>query len=50
MKGLLLTSGGCLDEDLDAALLRRRGVFLHKPFAPAALLHAVEATLLEEAG
>jgi DNA-binding NtrC family response regulator len=45
--GVVLTSGGALDEMLGAALLRHRGVFLHKPFAPAALLQAVEATLLE---
>ncbi len=48
--GVVLTSGGVLDGSLGAALLRRRGVFLHKPFAPAGLLQAVEACLLEGAG
>jgi DNA-binding response OmpR family regulator len=48
--GVVLTSGGVLDECIGAKLLRHRGVFLHKPFAPAALLKAVEATLLEGVG
>ncbi len=48
--GVVLTSGAALDESLGVALLRHRGVFLHKPFAPDALLKAVEATLLAGVG
>ncbi len=48
--GVVLTSGAALDESLGVALLERGGVFLHKPFAPDALLKAVEATLLAGVG
>jgi len=43
--GVVLTSGAALGPALRAALDRHRGVFLRKPFAPGALLGAIDESL-----
>jgi DNA-binding response OmpR family regulator len=44
--GLVVVSGDLLDPDLQAPLEACGGIFLHKPFAPKALLDAVESAVV----
>jgi polar amino acid transport system substrate-binding protein len=46
--GLVLASGDALESDLRERMLALDGVFLRKPFAPAALLRAIEDSLVRE--
>jgi two-component system cell cycle sensor histidine kinase/response regulator CckA len=43
--GVVLTSGDVLESDLLHRLQDCDGIFLHKPFAPSALLRALEDSL-----
>lgn len=43
--GVVLTSGVAPEPAVSALLAQHKGVFLHKPFAPAALVRAVEQVL-----
>ena len=47
--GLVLASGDALDGDVRKRMLAHDGIFLRKPFAPQALLRAVEDSLVKEA-
>lgn len=46
--GLVVASGDALESDLRERILALDGVFLRKPFAPKALLRAVEDSLVKE--
>lgn len=48
--GVVVTSGGDLDAPLRALLTEHRGVFLRKPFPPAALVRAVRDAQARGAG
>ena len=45
--GVVLTSGGVLEDDLHQLMLDCDGIFLHKPFPPSALLRALEDCLVK---
>ena len=46
--GIVIASGDALDDVTHARLVACDGVFLRKPFAPEALLRAVEDSLVKE--
>lgn len=46
--GIVLASGDALERNVRERLLANDGVFLRKPFAPQALLRAVEDSLVKE--
>jgi len=48
--GLVLASGEALEGSLRERMLANDGIFLRKPFAPHALLRAVEDSLVKETG
>ena len=48
--GVVLTSGDVLERDLHRLMLDCDGFFLHKPFAPRALLRALEDSLVKGGG
>ena len=45
--GVVLTSGDALEGDLQRLMLDCDGIFLRKPFAPGALLRAMEDSLVK---
>jgi CheY-like chemotaxis protein len=45
--GVVLISGDVLDDPLQALMLEHDGVYLHKPFPPAAYLQALEDSLVK---
>ena len=45
--GVVLTSGGVLEDDLHQLMLDCDGIFLYKPFPPSALLRALEDSLVK---
>jgi len=48
--GVVLASGDALNGDVRKRMLAHDGIFLRKPFAPHALLRAVEDSLVKEPG
>jgi DNA-binding response OmpR family regulator len=46
--GVVLASGDALDGNVRERMLAHDGIFLRKPFAPQALLRAVEDSLVKE--
>jgi len=46
--GVVITSGDRISDSLRSLMLSNDGIFLRKPFAPSALLRAVEDSLIKE--